>query len=112
MSTEFQTPDVESTDVQTTHSNLEDRADAEVIRADVPFYRALYWPAIFAGVITAIGIHLLLITLGTGIGLATFNPLTDENPAKNFVTGAAIAWSLCALVALFVGGWMAGCFSA
>ena len=83
-----------------------------LVTDDVRFHRSLSWGAIFAGVITAMGVHLLLLALGAGIGLATFTPLTDQNAAANFVNGSIVAWSLCALVALFTGGWIAGSFSA
>lgn len=72
---------------------------------------SLCWKAILGGTVAAIGIHLLLSALGVGAGLATFTPLTDANPAANFSVGVAIVWSLCALVALWFGGVVAGRFS-
>jgi hypothetical protein len=87
--------------------------DAPVIfNPEIRFHRSLCWKAILAGATTAIGIHLLLLALGAGIGLATFAPLTDQNPSENFSIGSAIAWSVCALISLYVGGGVAGCFSA
>jgi hypothetical protein len=83
-----------------------------LVSHDVRFHRTLCWGAILAGVVTALGIHLLLLGLGAGIGLATFTPLTDQNPGESFTMGATIAWILCALFALYVGGWVAGCYSA
>jgi hypothetical protein len=85
---------------------------APFVSHDVRFHRTLCWGAILAGVVTVLGIHLLLLGLGAGIGLATFTPLTDQNPGENFAMGAAIAWTLCALFALYTGGWVAGCYSA
>lgn len=57
------------------------------------------------------GVHLLLSALGVGGGLAVFTPITDTNPVANFSIGAAIVWTLCALVALWFGGFVAGRFS-
>ena len=74
-------------------------------------FPSLGWKAIIGGTVAAIGIHLLLTTLGVGAGLATFTPMTDTNPAANFSVGAAIVWSLCALIALAFGGFIAGRFS-
>jgi polyhydroxyalkanoate synthesis regulator phasin len=37
--------------------------------------------------------------------------MTDANPATNFSVGAAIVWSICALIALAFGGFVAGRFS-
>ena len=61
-----------------------------------------------AGTVTAIGIHLLLTALGAGAGLAIFRPITDSNPVATFSAGAAIVWSLFAIIALSFGGWVAG----
>lgn len=71
----------------------------------------LCWGAIFGGTVAAIGIHILLTALGVGAGLATFTPVTDTNPAASFSVGAAIVWTLCALIALAFGGFVAGRFS-
>jgi hypothetical protein len=105
MNTETYSPIVEPTSIESTST-------LPLANQDVRFHRSLSWGAIFAGVVTAVGINLLLLALGAGIGLASFTPLTDQNPAESFTVGAGIAWSLCALFALFVGGWIAGCFSA
>jgi hypothetical protein len=99
-------PNIDRIPVSTTAAN--DIPNEPIVR----FYRSLCWKAIFAGTAAAIGINLLLLTLGAAIGLASFTPLTDQNPAESFTIGTAIAWGLCALVSLYVGGWIAGCFSA
>lgn len=78
---------------------------------DLPYYHSLCWGAVLAGTVAAIGIHLLLAALGVGAGLATFTPMTDLNPVANFTVGAGIVWSVCAIVALWFGGLMAGRFS-
>lgn len=78
---------------------------------DRPYYHSLCWGAVLAGTIAAIGIHLLLTTLGVGAGLATFTPITDTNPVVNFSMGAGLVWSVCAIVALWFGGLVAGRFS-
>jgi hypothetical protein len=72
---------------------------------------SLCWKAIIGGTVAAIGIHILLTALGVGAGLATFSPLTDTNPVATFSVGAAIVWTVCALVALAFGGFLAGRFS-
>ena len=74
-------------------------------------FPTLCWRAIFGGTIAAIGIHILLTALGVGGGLAAFTPITDANPIANFSIGAAIVWTVCALVALWFGGFVAGRFS-
>ncbi len=72
---------------------------------------SLCWRAILGGTVAAIGIHILLSALGVGAGLATFSPTSDPNSVEHFSIGAAIAWTLCALVAVSFGGFIAGRFS-
>jgi len=86
---------------------------AETIQTpgDRRLHHSLCWGAVLAGTIAAIGIYLLLTALGVGAGLATFRPMTDTNPVANLSVGAAIVWSLFAIIALSVGGWVAGRFS-
>ena len=40
-----------------------------------------------------------------------FSPLTDEKPLEHFDRGAAIIWSVCALISLWFGALLAGRFS-
>jgi hypothetical protein len=63
---------------------------------------------VLAGTIAALGLHLLLTALGLGAGLAPFRPLPGVPPITPFSAGAALAWSLFALIALSLGGWVAG----
>jgi hypothetical protein len=77
----------------------------------LPFYRAISWGAIFAGAVSAMALQLLFTLLGSSIGLGVFEPMRDADPIKNFGVGAAIIWSLCALVSLWFGGIVAGFFS-
>jgi len=76
-----------------------------------PFYRNLSWRAIIAGVFAGLAIHLLLTTLGLGLGIGSVEPLTDANPAAKLWIGAAVAWCVSALIALWSGGWVAGRFA-
>jgi hypothetical protein len=68
----------------------------------------LCWEAVLAGTVAAMGIYLLLATLGIGANLAVFRHLTDAHPVENFSGGAAMTWSLFAIIALSAGGWIAG----
>jgi len=74
-------------------------------------FPSLNWGAIAGGTLLAMAVHFLLGTLGAGVSLAIFSPLTDAHPGENFSVGAAVVWSLCALAALFCGGVMAGRYS-
>jgi len=81
------------------------------IPCEHPFYLALCWKAILAGTAAAMGIHILLFLLGTAGGLTLFTPVTDTDPVAHFSIGAAFVWSVCAIVAVFFGGVIAGRFS-
>jgi hypothetical protein len=67
------------------------------------------WSAVFAGVAVALIAQLLLNMLGLGIGMATLDPGTADNPsASTFSIGAAVWWTVSGIVAAFLGGWIAG----
>lgn len=70
--------------------------------------RPLCWGSIFAGAVAALAVHLLLTILGLGLGLEIVEPATNPDGGSEFSVGAGIAWSLSALIALWLGGWIAG----
>lgn len=66
------------------------------------------WGAIFAGVVIAIAIQVLLGILGTGIGLSMVDPTEGTTPgAGGFGIGAGIYWLITTVVALGAGGYAA-----
>jgi hypothetical protein len=70
----------------------------------VPF--KLSWGAIFGGTFVALGVWILLYSLGLALGLSSVDP-ADPGSAKSAGIGTGI-WSLIApLIALFVGGLVA-----
>ncbi len=66
------------------------------------------WGAVFAGVVAILVTQLLLSVLGIGIGASTINPASEQDPMSGIGIGAGIWLILSALIAFFVGGWMAG----
>jgi hypothetical protein len=76
-----------------------------------PFHHSLCWGAVLAGTAVAIGIHSLMIALGAGAGLTIFRPMMDANPIAHCSVGAAVVWSLFAIIAVSFGGWVAGRYS-
>jgi hypothetical protein len=57
----------------------------------------------------ALVVQLILNLLGVGIGAATLDPGTDDNPsATSFSVVAAIWWTLSGIIAAFAGGFAAG----
>ncbi len=90
------------------------KTDSNVIldyRVNSVRFPYLSWSAIVGGTLVAMAVHFFLGTLGVGAGLAMFSPVTEAHPAENFSVGAAVVWGVCALVALWCGGVMAGRYS-
>lgn len=68
------------------------------------------WGAVFAGVAIALAVQVILTLVGTGIGVATLNPGAGsaDNPAvSTFSIGAGVWYVLSALVAAYIGGYVA-----
>jgi ElaB/YqjD/DUF883 family membrane-anchored ribosome-binding protein len=70
--------------------------------------RTLCWSAVFAGVVISMVVYLLLIILGTAIGLSTIDPLKEQNPLDGIGTGAAIWTGLSMLISIAAGGYISG----
>lgn len=74
----------------------------------VPLRSRLSWPAIFAGVILAIAIQLVLALLGAGIGLSMIDPVQGTTPsAGGLGIGAGIYWIVSTIIVLGAGSYAA-----
>lgn len=69
---------------------------------------ALSWGAVLAGAVAALGVHILLTLLGVGIGVQIINPAQNDDLLASFSTTSGVVWSVSALIALWIGGWVAG----
>ncbi len=68
----------------------------------------LSWGAVFAGVVIAVAIQLVLGILGAGIGLTMVDPVEGTTPgAAGFGIGAGIYWLITTVIALGAGGYAA-----
>jgi hypothetical protein len=66
------------------------------------------WGAIFAGVVVALVVQVLLTMLGVGLGVASLDPGTADNPGTaTFSIVAGIWYVISGIVAAFVGGYIA-----
>lgn len=72
------------------------------------FMQRISWSAVFAGVLVAIVTQMLLTLLGLGIGLSTIDAVEERNPGAGLGIGSAIWYIISSLLALFLGGWVAG----
>ena len=65
------------------------------------------WGAIFAGVVVALVVQALLTMLGVGIGVATLDPGTSDNPdGATFSIVAGIWYVVAGIIAAFAGGYV------
>ncbi|MHA0319719.1 hypothetical protein ACXY7D_15960 [Sphingomonas melonis] len=68
----------------------------------------LSWGAVFAGVVIAVAVQLVLGILGAGIGLTMVDPVEGTTPgAAGFGIGAGIFWLITTVLALGAGGYAA-----
>ena len=77
------------------------------VHGGLPLKR-ISWSAVFAGVIAALIIHILLGILGTAIGATTIDPQQEQNPLQHLGTGALIWTGVSMLIAMGVGSYVAG----
>ena len=67
------------------------------------------WGAVIAGMVIAVVVHLVLGLVGAGLGLGAFDPLGYSSPdASAYGIGAGVWWAVSSVIALFLGGWVAG----
>ena len=80
---------------------------ADVVVEQVVDRPRLSWGAIFGGAVTALGLWVLLYAFGLAVGLSSLDPGNPHSARSSGIfTGI---WALIApLIALFVGGWVAG----
>jgi hypothetical protein len=86
------------------HPGVTPVADAHVGKTPT----RLSWGAIFAGVVIAIAVQVVLGILGAGIGLTMVDPVEGTTPgAAGFGIGAGLYWLITTVVALGAGGYAA-----
>lgn len=88
------------------------RTDRVIVNSDPTLdgrpVRRTSWGAVLAGALTALMVTLLLNLLFAGIGLSNFDPATSNNPLEGFGTGGIVALVVTNILALFLGGYIAG----
>ena len=70
--------------------------------------KRISWSSVFAGVLIAIVVQIVLSLLGIGIGLSTLDVKTEANPANGLGIGSAIWYVVASLISLFAGSFVAG----
>ena len=70
---------------------------------------AVSWAAVIAGGVAAVALTLLLVALGTGIGLSSVSPWSSSNPsATTFTLLAAVWFIIVQWLSSGLGGYLAG----
>jgi hypothetical protein len=70
---------------------------------------AVAWPAIIAGAFVAAAVTILLVALGSGIGLASVSPWSGSNPSPTTFTVLAAIWLILVnWIAFGLGGYITG----
>lgn len=87
----------------------ENRANRVIVQPEPGRFalRRTSWSAVFAGALVALMTTFLLSLLFAGIGLH-IDLTSNQNPLSGFGTGGIAALVVTNLVALFLGGWVAG----
>jgi hypothetical protein len=85
----------------------EDLVRMRLLAAAVPQFVA--WAAVIAGGVAAVAITVLLVALGTGIGLSSISPWTSSNPSATTFTLLAAGWLIIVQwLSSGLGGYLAG----
>lgn len=66
------------------------------------------WAAVLAGVTTAIAVQIGLTELCLASGLLLFQPTEPGSETTALAVGTVVALLVCALISVFLGGWIAG----
>jgi hypothetical protein len=70
---------------------------------------AVSWPAIFGGAITAVALSLILLILGTGLGLSSVSPWSFSGVSATTLTVMAVVWLIVMqAISSGVGGYLTG----
>lgn len=76
------------------------------IAVERPLTHRVSWGALFAAFFVGFGIWLVLLALGAGIGLGTFDPRSPQS-WQGLGVGFGIWGGIAAIISLFLAGWTA-----
>ena len=74
-----------------------------------PVRPGISWGAVFGGAAVATAVTIMLLALGSGLGLASVSPIAGGNPSAVTFTALAAVWLIIVQwVSSFFGGYLAG----
>jgi len=83
-------------------------ADTPIGRPAPLFLRRVSWGAIFAGLVVALVLQIVLTILGVAVGASTFDPLNQTQSAKAYGIGTVIWMGVSSILSIFSGACVAG----
>src|SRR4051812_37655508 len=87
----------------------ESGGDVAIVAGGGSPQRSIAWGAIIAGAIAAAAVSLLLMLLGSGLGLTVISPWNAGNPSLTAIAASALAWVVFVhWVGSAVGGFITG----
>lgn len=78
------------------------------VAAPAGLLKRISWGAILAGTVVALGVTALLGLLGLAIGFRVVDPASGSSPFNGVGIGTAIWWMATSIIALGIGGYIAG----
>src|SRR6476469_321224 len=80
-----------------------------IVESEESYASAVSWGAVIGGAVAAGAITLLLVTLGSGIGLSSISPWSPANPSATTFTLLAAVWLIIVQwLSSGLGGYLAG----
>jgi hypothetical protein len=81
----------------------------ETLISDESYSSGISWAAVIAGAFVAASLWLILLSLGTGLGVSSVSPWSNASASASTIGKAAILWLIItAIIASAMGGYLAG----
>src|ERR1700682_5580479 len=82
---------------------------ADPLPRNEAYSSGMSWPAVIAGAFVAAALSLILLALGTGLGLSSVSPWSNVGASASTINRAAILWLIIIqIIASAMGGYLAG----
>ena len=81
----------------------------ETLISDESYSSGISWAAVIAGAFVAASLWLILLSLGTGLGVSSVSPWSNLSASASTIGKAAILWLIITeIIASSMGGYLAG----
>ena len=87
---------------------MESLADEQLVRMEASS-SGISWAAVIGGAFVAAALSVILLALGTGLGLSSVSPWSNVGASASMIGGASIAWLIAMqIISSAMGGFTAG----